>query len=49
MAETVKTVSPVDGRVYAERPLAAEAEIAGALEEAVRAQRAWRQVPVAER
>ncbi len=49
MAETVQTISPIDGRVYAERPLASEAEIVGALEEAVRAQRAWRQVPVAER
>ena len=49
MAETVKTISPVDGRVYAERALAGDAEIAGALASAVRAQRAWRQVPVAER
>ena len=44
-----RTVSPVDGRVYVERPLATAAEIDAALERSRRAQRAWRAVPVAER
>ncbi len=44
-----RTVSPVDGRVYVERPLATAAEIDAALERSRRAQRAWRTVPVAER
>jgi acyl-CoA reductase-like NAD-dependent aldehyde dehydrogenase len=46
---TQRTISPVDGRVYVERELAAPARIEAALELAVRAQRAWRGVPVAER
>lgn len=43
------TVSPVDGRVYAERPYATPQEIDDAVERAVTAQRRWRRVPVAER
>src|SRR3546814_19275185 len=49
MPEMLKTISPVDGRVYAERPLAAEAEIAAALDRAVAGQRAWRRTSLAER
>src|SRR3546814_5959190 len=49
MSEMLKTISPVDGRVYAERPLADEAEIAAALDRAVAGQRAWRRATLAER
>src|SRR3546814_8193357 len=49
MPEMLKTISPVDGRVYAERPLADEAEIAAALDRAVAGQRAWRRATLAER
>jgi acyl-CoA reductase-like NAD-dependent aldehyde dehydrogenase len=44
-----KTVTPVDGSVYVERALAANPAIERALEAAVKAQRKWKQVPVAER
>jgi len=46
---TLKTISPVDGRLYAERTPATAAEIDAALERARKAQREWRAVPVAER
>ena len=49
MARTLKTVSPGDGRLYVERPLAADADVAKALAAARAAQRAWRATPVAER
>ena len=49
MTATLKTITPVDGSVYVERPLAGEAEIARALAAASRAQAAWRNVSVAER
>jgi acyl-CoA reductase-like NAD-dependent aldehyde dehydrogenase len=49
MADRIRVVSPVDGQVYVERALAGEAEIAGALDRARRAQEAWRGVPVAQR
>jgi acyl-CoA reductase-like NAD-dependent aldehyde dehydrogenase len=42
MTDTLKTLSPVDGRIYVERPLAAAADIDRALGAAVRAQRDWR-------
>ncbi|HEX8379220.1 MAG TPA: aldehyde dehydrogenase family protein [Allosphingosinicella sp.] len=42
-------LSPVDGREYARRPLAADAEIEHALEDARRAQREWARVPLEER
>src|SRR5690606_39961680 len=42
---TLKTVSPVDGRVYVERSLATEAELDRKLAAAVSAQRAWRDTP----
>lgn len=44
-----QTISPIDGAVYAERPLASPAEIDAALANAVAAQRTWKHVPVAER
>ncbi|MEN6544333.1 aldehyde dehydrogenase family protein [Parvibaculum sp.] len=49
MAETLKVISPVDGSVYVERPLATWAEVDEALSEAKRAQAAWKLVPIAER
>ncbi|MCK5623688.1 MAG: aldehyde dehydrogenase family protein, partial [Alphaproteobacteria bacterium] len=49
MADMLKTVSPVDGSIYVERPLAGGAEIEAALGRAVVAQAAWRAVPIAER
>jgi acyl-CoA reductase-like NAD-dependent aldehyde dehydrogenase len=49
MTKTLKCITPVDGSVYAERPLAADSEVAAALERAREAQAAWRHVPMAER
>ena len=49
MPEVVKIISPVDGSVYAERPLATDAEIDSAITSARAALPEWRQVPVAER
>ena len=49
MSEVVKIISPVDGSVYAERPIANDAEIASAITSARAALPAWRNVPVAER
>ena len=49
MIGKLKTVSPVDGSVYVERPYAAPDDIAQALTRAVRAGEVWRDVPVAER
>ena len=44
-----KTISPVDGSVFVERPLASPAEIDRLLSAARAAQRRWREVPVADR
>ncbi len=44
-----QTISPVDGRVYAERPLAEQAQIEQTLAAAVRAQAGWRITPIEER
>ena len=44
-----RTVTPIDGSVVVERPLASDAEIEAALARAAEAQRRWRDVPVAER
>jgi acyl-CoA reductase-like NAD-dependent aldehyde dehydrogenase len=49
MTETVKITSPIDGRVYAERPLASGAEIEAAVSRARFAKLAWGEVTVAER
>src|SRR5256885_1728506 len=44
-----RTITPIDGSLYAERPLASAGEIDAALEGAAAAQCQWRQVPVGER
>jgi acyl-CoA reductase-like NAD-dependent aldehyde dehydrogenase len=44
-----RTVSPVDGSVYAERELAADQAIEAALAKAVVSQLIWKRVPVSER
>jgi acyl-CoA reductase-like NAD-dependent aldehyde dehydrogenase len=49
MADTLKTISPVDGSVRVERPLATDTEVAAILARARSAQRAWRASSVAER
>lgn len=49
MANTLKVVSPVDGSIYVERPLATWREVDEALSEGKRAQAAWRHVPLHER
>ena len=49
MAPMQQTTSPVDGRIYVERPLADASAIDQALERAVAAQAGWRRVPLAER
>jgi acyl-CoA reductase-like NAD-dependent aldehyde dehydrogenase len=46
---TQRTISPVDGRVYVERPFASGAEIERALQVARDAQQSWRTVPVESR
>jgi len=49
MKLSLQTISPVDGRVYVERPLAAPADVERVLAAAAAAQRRWREVPIAER
>jgi acyl-CoA reductase-like NAD-dependent aldehyde dehydrogenase len=49
MTETLKTISPVDGRIYVERPLETAAGINRALDSAQRAQIAWAALPLAVR
>jgi acyl-CoA reductase-like NAD-dependent aldehyde dehydrogenase len=49
MAQTLKTISPIDGSVVVERPLATAIEIAAALSTAKAAQRLWHRVALAER
>jgi acyl-CoA reductase-like NAD-dependent aldehyde dehydrogenase len=49
MAKIQRTITPVDGSVYVERPLTPTAAIERALFRAVQAQKTWKQVPVAER
>src|SRR5919198_3433303 len=46
---TQKTITPIDGSVLVERPLATEREIEAALASAVAGQRKWKHVPVGER
>jgi len=48
-SHTQKTVTPVDGSVYVERPLAAEGDIESALARAMAAQRQWKHVPIGKR
>jgi acyl-CoA reductase-like NAD-dependent aldehyde dehydrogenase len=49
MTETVKIISPVDGRVYAERPVASAADIEAAVGRAKAARQAWGEITVRER
>ena len=47
--QTIRTVSPVDGSTYVERPLAGEHEVDAAIAAAVAAQREWRAHAIEER
>jgi len=49
MTETVKIISPIDGSVYAERPVANGVEIEAAVARARAGRNAWGEVTVAER
>jgi acyl-CoA reductase-like NAD-dependent aldehyde dehydrogenase len=49
MTDVLRTISPVDGRVYVERSLETAAGIERALEHAQRAQRAWGSEPLGAR
>jgi acyl-CoA reductase-like NAD-dependent aldehyde dehydrogenase len=49
MTETLKTISPVDGRIYVERPLQTAAAIDGALDLSLAAQPAWAALPLTTR
>jgi acyl-CoA reductase-like NAD-dependent aldehyde dehydrogenase len=49
MTETLKTISPVDGRIYVERPLENAAGIDRALDAARAAQLGWSAAPLASR
>lgn len=49
MSTLQRTISPVDGSVYVERPYASAHEIDAVLARAVQAQAAWRHVPLPER
>lgn len=49
MAANLKTVTPIDGSVYVERPLAGANEIVRALVAARKAQAAWKRVAVEDR
>lgn len=49
MSRILKTISPVDGSVYVERPLADGAAIEAALAKAQRAKAIWRALPLEER
>jgi acyl-CoA reductase-like NAD-dependent aldehyde dehydrogenase len=49
MPETIKCVSPVDGSIYASRPVASKKEIAATFSAARAAQDKWMRLPLAER
>jgi acyl-CoA reductase-like NAD-dependent aldehyde dehydrogenase len=49
MTQTLQTISPVDGRIYVERPLETAAGIDRALDSAQHAQRAWGSLPLTAR
>ncbi len=49
MTETVKLKSPIDGSIYAERPVATDQEVNAAVERARAAQADWAQTSIAER
>ncbi|MBI3896910.1 MAG: aldehyde dehydrogenase family protein [Gammaproteobacteria bacterium] len=46
---TLQTISPIDGEVYVERPLASAPAIEAALARATTAQAAWKKVPIERR
>jgi acyl-CoA reductase-like NAD-dependent aldehyde dehydrogenase len=47
--ETIKLKSPIDGSIYAERPVAADQAVNAAVERARAAQADWAETPIAER
>jgi len=49
LSDLLRAVSPVDGRIAAELPLASDADIDAALVAARTAQRGWRETPIEER
>ncbi|SDB04637.1 aldehyde dehydrogenase family protein [Bauldia litoralis] len=49
MSDTAKIISPVDGSIYAERPIATDAAVEAAVSTARAAQAEWRHTTVAER
>ena len=49
LLETVKLKSPIDGSIYAERPVASDAEVSAAVERAKAAQTEWAKTPIPER
>ena len=49
MGAMQKTITPIDGSVYVERPYNSDAQVAAALSAAMAAQKAWRRLPIAER
>lgn len=49
MTETVKIISPIDGSVYAERPLASASDIETAVVRAKAARHSWGETTIAER
>jgi acyl-CoA reductase-like NAD-dependent aldehyde dehydrogenase len=49
MAETIKCISPVNGKLYASRPVASKKEIAATFAAAHGAKEKWKKTPLAER
>jgi acyl-CoA reductase-like NAD-dependent aldehyde dehydrogenase len=49
MTETIKIKSPIDGSIYAERPVATDQAVNAAVERAKAAQPGWAQLSIAER
>ncbi len=49
MSTALKTISPIDGSVYVERPFASSVDIQSTLEKATTAHKAWKKIPLAER
>jgi len=49
MTESIKCISPVDGRVYVSWPVAAKKQIAAMFQAAHAAQDKWKRLPIAER
>ncbi|PCJ71577.1 MAG: aldehyde dehydrogenase [Rhodobiaceae bacterium] len=49
MSDKLKLISPVDGSIYVERPLASAADVDATFTQAAQAQNAWKRVPLKER